>query len=352
MTGLPTITVIIPAYNAANVVGDAVSSCFAQKGVCEIIVVDDGSSDNTADTAQMALSACEKLNGKVISTVHGGPSVARNKGLEEAAGEYVLFLDADDTLCEGATEELLKIISDGVEAVYPRTYYEFTEGSKPVLREHFPVEIKVDAPVDFAKEVLIGMGRSWRATAMLYSMKTIYDNNIRFAEGASAEDYLFNLDFLSKAKKVGICEFPTLINRRTSGSRSRAYEASLLNSILENDRATKNFLESVCGGNVSAADNALRSSLMMRSVVTLIFKYVRYENNLSMKDKTDFIKKVTALPFVAEALKTEKLQMPYFSGKIYTEYYRITYCLLKGRQYFAVAVLSSWAAKIMKVKGR
>ena len=88
---LTPVSVVIPAYNSEEFIGEAISSVLAQTlRVSEIIVVDDGSSDRTAAVA-------EKLGAVVVRQEHGGISVARNAGIRAAKHEWIAFLDADDT---------------------------------------------------------------------------------------------------------------------------------------------------------------------------------------------------------------------------------------------------------------
>jgi len=88
-----TVTVIIPAYNAERTLGLALESVQKQGVDCQIIVVDDGSRDRTADIARsFSPGVC------VLTGPNQGPSGARNKGLEIAGGSWVVFLDADDAL--------------------------------------------------------------------------------------------------------------------------------------------------------------------------------------------------------------------------------------------------------------
>lgn len=87
------ITVVIPAYNAAKTIARAVQSCTAQTlQPLEIIVVDDGSKDNTIDIAR------QSFPGIIIVSLEGnrGPSVARNAGWDIAKGDIIAFLDSDD----------------------------------------------------------------------------------------------------------------------------------------------------------------------------------------------------------------------------------------------------------------
>ena len=87
------ISVTMPAYNAARTVGVAVDSVLAQTfHDFELIVIDDGSHDETAEIVETRSDPRVSC----IRTMNGGVSVARNRGMEQASGSYVAFLDADD----------------------------------------------------------------------------------------------------------------------------------------------------------------------------------------------------------------------------------------------------------------
>jgi glycosyltransferase involved in cell wall biosynthesis len=87
------ISVIVPSYNGGRYIAEALDSIFAQSLQPEqIVVVDDGSSDNTAEVVGRYTDARLQL----IRKPHGGAASARNAGLDAARGEYIAFLDADD----------------------------------------------------------------------------------------------------------------------------------------------------------------------------------------------------------------------------------------------------------------
>jgi glycosyltransferase involved in cell wall biosynthesis len=105
----PEISVIIPAYNAARTVGIAVDSVLAQTfGDFELIVIDDGSPDNTAEVVR------ERSDPRVtcVTTENGGVSVARNRGVERASGSYVAFLDADDAWQPAKLERQIALLKE------------------------------------------------------------------------------------------------------------------------------------------------------------------------------------------------------------------------------------------------
>jgi glycosyltransferase involved in cell wall biosynthesis len=89
---LPTVSCIIPTFNCAHYVGEAIDSVLAQSyRPTEIIVVDDGSTDGTADV----VAAYEK-HVRYLRQTNTGPASARNYGLRVASGDFMALLDADD----------------------------------------------------------------------------------------------------------------------------------------------------------------------------------------------------------------------------------------------------------------
>ena len=97
MTSSATISVVIPCFNSATTIERALRSVEHQTAKPqEVLVVDDASSDNTVPVIEQYAST-SSLNIRVIKqSVNGGPSVARNAAWNEAAGEFIAFLDADD----------------------------------------------------------------------------------------------------------------------------------------------------------------------------------------------------------------------------------------------------------------
>ena len=103
----PKVSIIVPAYNAAPYIGECLASIAAQTWRdFEVLVVDDGSTDGTADVAGKFCSHDPRFT--LIRASHGGVSAARNLGIERARGEWIGFADADDCLHPHALESLLE----------------------------------------------------------------------------------------------------------------------------------------------------------------------------------------------------------------------------------------------------
>lgn len=101
---MPKVSVIIPTYNRARLIPEAIESVLAQSfRDFEIIVVDDGSTDNTAQVVS-------GLPVKYLRQENQGAPAARNKGLKVAQGEYLTFLDSDDILMEDALGKRVEVL--------------------------------------------------------------------------------------------------------------------------------------------------------------------------------------------------------------------------------------------------
>ncbi|TSI13939.1 CDP-glycerol glycerophosphotransferase family protein [Brevibacterium aurantiacum] len=97
----PTLSVVVPTFNASDFVDRCLSSILTQKGIdLEVLVVDDGSSDDTAEKAKEVAGRDGRVT--VITGRNSGPAIARNRGVEAARGEYLAFVDADDEVLPNA----------------------------------------------------------------------------------------------------------------------------------------------------------------------------------------------------------------------------------------------------------
>src|SRR5262245_25915265 len=106
------VSILIPARNAERWIAETIGSALAQTWRDkEIIVVDDGSEDRTLAVA----GRLEAANVKVIAQAHRGASVARNRALAAAGGDYIQWLDADDLLASGKIASQLNACGDSVE---------------------------------------------------------------------------------------------------------------------------------------------------------------------------------------------------------------------------------------------
>lgn len=216
---MPELSIIVAAYNAGKYLDKCLSSCLAQKdflSVCEIIVINDGSTDETE-------SVLEKYrnNIRIINLEKNSGSVARvrNIGLDAAKGEYITFLDADDRYENGA----FKFIFDGISRYNPdiiRFGYTivYPDGTRKmpyrkIERSEF-VEKK-----DFAKKIYPKFikGIELNSVWAVFRRETI--KNIKFCEKfRTAEDAAFSIEAYTNAENVLFIAEPVYCYYRVPGS--------------------------------------------------------------------------------------------------------------------------------------
>ncbi|OUL34774.1 hypothetical protein BV372_13055 [Nostoc sp. T09] len=110
LSNMPLVSVIIACYNLAQFLPETVASVIAQTyDNWEIIIVNDGSKDNTSEVARQLISTYFNKKIRLVEKANGGPASARNAGIRVSNGEYILSLDADDKLSSTGIENLLSV---------------------------------------------------------------------------------------------------------------------------------------------------------------------------------------------------------------------------------------------------
>lgn len=158
MDDMPLITVIVPVYNILEYLPRCVHSITAQTyRNLEILLVDDGSTDGTADLCDRLAAEDERI--WVFHKENGGTSLARNLALEHASGEYVGFVDSDDYISPDMYEKLLRGIREFHVAAAQVARDERDEQDRPLANIcEPPTEPQVIESGDFMRELLLHRG--------------------------------------------------------------------------------------------------------------------------------------------------------------------------------------------------
>lgn len=132
------ISIIMPVYQAKNWLEDSIYSVLRQTYEnYELILVDDGSTDGSGDICDKMAASFQQIH--VYHQKNGGVSNARNNGLSHASGEYLMFLDCDDSICEN-TLEILAHKMKTVEA--DAVFFGFCRCNRSGLKENVVVDLK------------------------------------------------------------------------------------------------------------------------------------------------------------------------------------------------------------------
>lgn len=197
---MPTVSIIMPVYNKEKYVRKSIISILDQSYTdFELLVINDGSTDNSLS---ICLELQEKDNRiKVISVENGGVSKARNIGLDNAKGKYVMFIDSDDYIAKNYLIDFVMNKNDFVLGGLTKTSKEGKEISVVLPNNRDTMKIN-EVAKDFYDEQLKS-GIYGFVASKLISLELINKYQIRFDETIKlAEDYNFFLDVYSKIHEI------------------------------------------------------------------------------------------------------------------------------------------------------
>lgn len=133
----PSFDVVMPLYNKRAYVQDAVRSVLGQDGLHELIVVDDGSTDDSADRVEELARKDSRI--RLLRQPNAGVSAARNRGVRASTADYVAFLDADDLYLPGFLQEIATLAGRYPEAALLGTAYRrFSGGAVAATATNVP----------------------------------------------------------------------------------------------------------------------------------------------------------------------------------------------------------------------
>ena len=212
------VSVIIPVYNCARYVGDTLKSVINQdfRYGYEIIVIDDGSTDDSLNVINSTLKGCG-VPYNVIHQKNAGVSVARNHGIDVASGEYLVFVDGDDLVLENHLSELYNDDYD-----FSLIQFAKKDGDLISNQNHFDFHsISTD---EFIKKEL-RMEMRFNFFQLIYDSNIIKDNNIYFTPGVVyGEDTEFALKALIHGNRIHISNEITYYYIQRSDSAIRTSE--------------------------------------------------------------------------------------------------------------------------------
>lgn len=198
------LSIIIPVYNVENYIEECIQSVLNQMTEdTELIVVDDGSTDRSLE---VIYKLQKESNFIVIPQKNSGVSVARNKGMAQSSGEYIVFMDSDDYWREDTVSQLMPIVNqvhpdmvrfnaipfyeDGVALDYTVVNYDLSEHlDEGRLYEGIALKANLD---------------SFKASPCLYVFKKslVEENGILFEENIIHEDQLFSTQLFLETKSM------------------------------------------------------------------------------------------------------------------------------------------------------
>lgn len=220
---LVNVSIITPVYNVERCIEKTINSIINQSSKkFELLLIDDGSKDKSIEIAENLLINSD-VNYRIIKQENGGVSVARNKGISEAKGEYVCFLDSDDYIhkdyiklmyekasacdCDLIFCDYTQVDSKGKVLVESTTKFldDFISGKEGALKQ-------------LSCDITIGMGSALYKTSIIRENNIFFDSNRKYAE-----DVVFTVKVLLKMNKIMSLDKALMFYVR--------WEASVTNSV-------------------------------------------------------------------------------------------------------------------------
>ena len=208
MTSSTKLSVIIPLYNAGVDFTACMESLIGQTWTAlEIIIVNDGSTDGSVNTAQRYADKYPHV--RLLHQNNAGASVARNHGLAAATGEYVAFVDADDLVYPTMYEKLMKMaLEDNLDVAQCNS--DWSERGTGHTWQSIPTKRVRSTGVLTGPDWLRIALRSRRWTHVVwmgvYRREVIEKNNIKFIPGLHHQDIIWSTEFMFNAARARYTE--------------------------------------------------------------------------------------------------------------------------------------------------
>lgn len=232
----PTISIIVPIYNGADSIKKCISSiCDQTYKEIEIVLIDDGSKDDTLNICQEYANQDSRI--VVLHQENGGVSVARNNGLEHMSGKFVMFVDADDFIDENACRKCLDALNENKSDIVTanKIFHIGTRVQKNVLysnpsftrsgneKELFILDLMTtyyDALMNKVPYLSCGV------TAKLFNADLIREHDIKFQENCRfGEDVVFNMECFQWAKSISYIDYDVYHFCVNSGSSTHKFRS-------------------------------------------------------------------------------------------------------------------------------
>ena len=229
----PTLSIIIPIYNASPYLDDCLHSITSQDYQdIEVLCVDNGSTDNSS--AILTQWALKDDRIRIFQQENNGPSAARNKGLNLAKGDFITFVDADDMVTKNIYTGSMSQIQKQNLDVYAFAIKSYPSGN--VRKSSFPTKI-VMTPLQLFESNNHIQSENALCFSVRYIFRTsiIRDNHIEFNESIHfGEDMLFNVDAVCHSSRIMITDEPFYLYRKNSSSAmSQPFKPKLKDSLVK-----------------------------------------------------------------------------------------------------------------------
>ncbi len=312
------ISAILPAYNVEKYLGQCIDSILSQNVDCEIIVINDGSQDNTLQVANEYAETYDNIT--VLTQENSGQSVARNRGIEIAKGEYLLLLDSDDFLIDNTLDSLYKICKQNNLDYIKTAWITFHEKTLKEVKTIPTISSmnKVISSKDFFLQSIKG-GYNCVIWNGIIKREFLQKIKIKYLEGVQYEDNTFALqlylsDCNAKVMQTDGCFLKVRLHEGTTTSSKPKLKK--INDIIYNVNKMNEFIETLSEDIRDSAKKTVSSLVFAMS--SLYFRLDKKDRKLANKIIPKKVLK-DAISYPYDSFQKKKL--------IFFTYFRPILCL-------------------------
>lgn len=315
----PSISIIIPVYNAEKYVSTCLDSVLAQTlPYLEAIVVDDGSRDSSREIIKQYAAKDDRI--VPVFQDNAGPSTARNRALKMAKGEFVAFLDSDDWVEPDAYKEMYNAaIDNNADIVFTSLIWEY-DGTGENRIQHYSAPPNRPLTKETIKDVILTdflYNGAYGQVCKLFRKSLLEENGITFPEGKSlGEDWLFNMEAFTYCNSAFYIDQPYYHYRKSNNtSLMRRYNPELFDSYINHNTLEKYSKRWGLYNEKVAIDLARRKCFI--AVNGCIQNEFKPDCKKSMREKLQLISNIVNHPDVQSAAHLSLQHERHLQKKIY-----------------------------------
>lgn len=263
MKRFPLVSIIIPVYNAANTLPKCIASLFAQTyHDIELIFINDCSTDQTKEVLMQSISDHQGTGicARVIDHEQNkGVAAGRNTGLDNASGEFIYFVDADDWIEDDLVEKLVsRAVDKQLDVIGCEWYLTYSQ------KERYMPQVDVKAPLK-GFEAMCGGVLRWNLWLFMVRKSIFEENQIRFIPGLNmGEDMMVMGKVLLSAKSIEIIHKPLYhYNQMNESSLTKEVSERHLTQVVKNLQELESYVKKTKGRDLDESLHFLKLNIKL-----------------------------------------------------------------------------------------
>ncbi|QIA64429.1 glycosyltransferase [Vibrio astriarenae] len=205
VVGFMKLSIVIPCYNSGKKIASLLVSIFSQiVDSVEVVVVNDGSRDNTLETINNVLEQHGHLRDQVnvVTIENSGAGMARQVGLERAQGKYVFFCDSDDRISSDFIQPILSAIENTPDMIYFSSVVSDVDGNYIRDKIKVPQNMSLSDSSQAFNKLFSDFGYTSAVWSFVFNRSLAISSGASFINRPVHEDHMFTLTLLSNASRI------------------------------------------------------------------------------------------------------------------------------------------------------